>query len=312
MQTILGSGGIIANELAKELRNNYTDKIRLVARNPVKCHQDDELYPADLTDPTQTSRAIAGAEVAYLTIGLPYKAKDWAHLWPLVMENVIQGCREHNCRLVFFDNIYMYDRDKFSFIDENTPIRPTSKKGQVRAEIAQMLLDAVKSKAITGLIARCADYYGPSIDRNSMLNETVVKNYAKGKAAQWLGPLHFRHSFTYTIDAARGTAMLGNTPDTFGDVWHLPTKSEPWTANEWLKAIASYFEVEPKTQMLTPGLATILGLFMPVIKEIKEMMYQYDRDYNFDSTKFEKRFGFQPTSYEEGLEAMLQSDYPKG
>ena len=311
MQTILGSGGIIANELAKDLRKNYTDKIRLVARNPVKCHPDDELFPADLTDPKQTSLAIAGAEVAYLTIGLPYKAKEWARLWPLVMENVIRGCQEHNCRLVFFDNIYMYDRDSFSHIDEKTPIRPTSKKGEVRARIARMLMDAVESKEITGLIARCADYYGPDIDRNSMLNETVVKNYSQGKAAQWLGPLHFRHSFTYTVDAARGTAILGNTPDAFGEVWHLPTKSAPWTADDWLKAVATYFDVKPKTQLLTPGLATILGLFMPVIKEIKEMMYQYDRDYIFDSSKFESKFNYQPESYESGLKTMLEADYPK-
>jgi uncharacterized protein YbjT (DUF2867 family) len=36
MQTILGANGIIGEELAKELRNNYTQEIRLVGRNPKK------------------------------------------------------------------------------------------------------------------------------------------------------------------------------------------------------------------------------------------------------------------------------------
>jgi nucleoside-diphosphate-sugar epimerase len=311
MQTILGSGGIIANELAKVLRQDYTDEIRLVARNPQKCHPDDQLFPADLTDPKQASNAIAGSEVAYLTVGLPYKAKIWAELWPEVMENVIQGCKEHKCRLVFFDNVYMYDRDGFAKMDENTAIRPTSKKGAVREKIAQMLIEAHESGEITALIARCADYFGPAIERNSMLNETVVENLAKGKAAQWIGPLQYRHSFTYTIDAAKGTAILGNTPDAFGEVWHLPTRSNPLTAEEWVEQIASYFGSKPKAQILTPLLAGILGLFIPVLKEVKEMMYQYDRDYVFDSSKFEQRFNYQPLSYEEGIKEMLAVDFPK-
>lgn len=44
MQTILGAGGAIGIDLAKELLA-YTDKIRLVSRNPVKVNAGDELFP---------------------------------------------------------------------------------------------------------------------------------------------------------------------------------------------------------------------------------------------------------------------------
>ena len=311
MHTILGSGGIIAAELATVLREKYSKDIRLVSRNPVKIHPEDNLLPADLTDPRQCSDAIEGSEVAYLTIGLPYSAEVWEELWPVVMANVIQGCRKHDCRLVFFDNIYMYDRDYLGNMAENTPVRPTSRKGKVRTKIARMLLDADKANEINGLIARCADYYGPGIDRNSILNETIVKNFSQGKAAQLMGPLKYRHSYTYTRDAAVGTAILGNTPEAFGEVWHLPTRNNPLTAGEWVEKVADYFGVKPKTQILTPFLASIMGAFIPIIKELKEMMYQYDRDYVFDSTKFDKRFEFEPTSYEEGIRTMLETDYPK-
>lgn len=311
MQTILGSGGVIATELAKILKEEYGQNRRLVARNPSKVNSDDELFPADLTDPAQVREALRDTDVAYLTVGLPYNVKDWSAQWPLVMKNVIDGCHEHNTKLVFFDNIYMYDRDFLSNMDEETPIRPTSKKGEVRMKIAQMLLDADKSGEITGLIARCADYYGPGIDRNSMLNETVVKNFSKGKAGQWLGPLHFKHSFTYTPDAARATAILGNTTDAYGKVWHLPTKSDPLSAQEWLNITAEYFGVKPKAQIMTPFLASIVGIFIPVIREVKEMMYQYTRDYVFNSSRFEEQFNFEPTSYEEGIKTMLETDYPK-
>ena len=74
MQTILGSGGIIATELAKELVT-YTDKIRLVSRNPKKVNVTDELICSDLLNAIEVQNAVKGSSVAYVTIGFPYNAK---------------------------------------------------------------------------------------------------------------------------------------------------------------------------------------------------------------------------------------------
>lgn len=51
----------------------------------------------------------------------------------------------------------------------------------------------------------------------------------------------------------------------------------------------------------------ILVLFIPVMKEFPEMIYQYDQDYFFDSTKFENRFGVIATSPEEGIRILIES-----
>jgi len=53
-----------------------------------------------------------------------------------------------------------------------------------------------------------------------------------------------------------------------------------------------------------------IGLFMPIMKEMVEMMYQYDRDYVFDSSKFEKRFDFTPMSYLNGIHETVKHDFP--
>src|SRR5688500_4473885 len=107
MQTILGAGGAVGIPLAKELKA-YTDKIRLVSRNPKRVNADDELFPADLTDRDAVRQAVEGATVTYLTAGLPYSRKVWRRDWPLIMANVIDACIEHNSKLVFLDNVYMY------------------------------------------------------------------------------------------------------------------------------------------------------------------------------------------------------------
>jgi nucleoside-diphosphate-sugar epimerase len=310
MQTILGSGGIISRELELSLRE-YTKDIRLVGRNPQAFHNSNELVSADLTNADETMRAVEGSEVAYLTIGLPYSYKQWRALWPVVMQNVIDACKTHDTKLVFFDNMYMYDPDFLGNMTEDTPHNPSSKKGAVRKQIIDMLIKEIENGSLTALVARCADYYGPGIERNGVLTETVFKKFADGQKANWMGPLNFKHSYTYTPDAGKATAILGNTPDAFNQTWHLPTAKDPLTANEWINSIAEKMHAKPRTMILTKFIASIMGIFVPVMNELKEMMYQYDRDYVFNSDKFNKRFNFTPTSYKDGIAHIIATDYSK-
>ena len=135
MQVILGSGGAIGTELARALPH-YTPDIRLVSRNPKKVNSTDELFEGDLTDADRVAKAVQGAEVAYLTVGLPYNTATWRSTWPVVMANVINACKQHGTKLVFFDNVYMYDPQHLSPMTEDTPINPSSNKGKVRRQIA--------------------------------------------------------------------------------------------------------------------------------------------------------------------------------
>lgn len=308
MHTILGAGGAIGTELAKALAS-YTQKIRLVSRTPKKVNSFDETFPADLSRLRQVEKAVEGSEVVYLVVGVDYKTKIWEQKWPLIMHNVIRACKMHQAKLVFFDNIYMYHRNHLHHMTEETPVNPSSKKGSVRAYIAQMLLDEVEEGELTALIARAADFIGP---KNSVLVETVYENLRKGKKAMWFADADKVHTFTYTADAAKATALLGNTPDAFNQVWHLPTDRTPLTGRDWVNLFARELNVEPQLQVLPAWAMGGLGLFVPVLKEVKEMLYQYDRDYLFDSSKFEERFHYKPVSPEEAVKQTIAALQPSG
>lgn len=309
-QTILGSGGSIGSKLAKELLS-YTQNIRLVSRNPVKVNPTDELVKADLLNPHEVMKAVENSSIVYVTVGFEYKASVWEKKWPVLMDNVILACKKHKCKLVFFDNIYMYDQNFLNGMTENTPINPPSKKGRVRAQIAQRILDEVKAGELKALIARSADFYGPSIQNVSMLTESVIKPLSEGRKANWVGNVNYKHSFTYVPDAAKATALLGNTEDAYNQVWHLPTANNPFTGKEWIDAIAGELGVKPQYLSAPKWVVRILGLFIPIMKEMVEMTYQYDRDYVFDSSKFESRFGIKPTPYSNGIQEIIKMDYNK-
>ena len=85
MQVILGGGGAIGLELAKELKY-FSKKIRIVGRNPQKVNESDEIFVADLTQKKEFIEAVKDCDVAYLTVGLPYKTKVWQlHLKSLLL-----------------------------------------------------------------------------------------------------------------------------------------------------------------------------------------------------------------------------------
>jgi hypothetical protein len=80
---------------------------------------------------------------------------------------------------------------------------------------------------------------------------------------------------------------------------------------DWIMTISQEMGVKSKYRAVSKFMVKMLGLFIPVMRESHEMLYQYDKDYVFNSDKFEKRFNFKPTPYLEGIREIVQIDYQK-
>lgn len=308
MQTILGGGGGAGTELAGQLIK-YTDRIRIVNRNPKKVNDNDQLMKADLSDPNALGEAVKGSEIVYVTIGFEYKTSVWKERWPKFMKSLIDSCRKHGSKIVFVDNIYMYDPEYLSDMTEETPVKPVSEKGKVRAEIASMLMNAVEKGEVSALIARGADFYGPGV-AGSYLTQMVLNNLIKDKNPQWLGKTDVIHNFAYSRDIGKALALLGNTPDSFNQIWHLPAAEERLTSRQWIELMMSVMHKEKKIQSIPTFMMGLIGLFIPVLKELKDISYQLDNDYFLNSTKFNSRFNFKPTDPETGIREMVSAGVP--
>jgi len=157
----------------------------------------------------------------------------------------------------------------------------------------------MKAGSLTALIARCADFYGPRA-RSGIPNNLVFDKFAKGAKAMWLANDSVKHSFTYTRDAAQGLVLLAESESAWNQTWHVPAVPDPPTGKQFIRLAAAAFGTQPRYQVLSRPMIWLAGLFDPTVRELYEMLYQYEFDYVFDSTKFTKAFGFQPTSYAEG------------
>ena len=301
--TILGAGGSIGNALTHELLKSG-ENVRQVSRSKYEI-AGTESVKADLTSYHETAKSVQNSDIVYLCAGLPYNSKVWNEQWPKIMRNTIDACKNAGARLIFFDNVYMYGRVEGK-MTESTSYNPCSRKGEVRATIARLLEEEMKSHNLDAMIARAADLYGPYISNNSLPFMLVIDKMMKGGKAQWLADAGKIHSYTYTLDCARALCLLYNRAECYNQIWHLPTCKPAVDGKTFIQMVADELGVPSRYSVMKKWMIKMAGMFNTTIRESVEMLYQSEFDYYFDSTKFNEFFQYTPVSYQEGIRETIQ------
>ncbi len=302
LHTVLGSNGAVGQAVVQELQIRnlpYRETSRSNRGNSNISIQ------ADLLKAEDCELAVKGSSHVYLCVGLPYDHKIWESEWEIIMQNVINACSLHNAKLIFLDNIYMYTSPLPVPFDENTKQEPSSKKGQVRKRIADMVIDAMREQSIEAVIGRSADFYGKGA-LNSVLYLTFIKRIVKGKNPQLLSLGKSKHTFANVNDLGRALIELALCGECSQQVWHLPV-STPTTMQEILSVINNKLNSNYEIKVMPSLLKKILSLFVPILKEALEMEYQFEQDYVMSDEKFMEKFpNFKVTSHEETVAEMIE------
>lgn len=305
MQTILGASGQIGEELARELKRNFTSDIRIVSRKAQKVNDTDTVFSADLINREEAVEAVKGSEIAYFTLGLPMDSDLWEKQFLLILKNTIEACKINKTKLVFFDNTYMYPQDD-RVLTEEIVFDPVGRKGKIRKEMAEMVLSEMKSGQLEAVICRAPEFYGP--DKTQSITNTLifkaVKEHKKLKV-----PLSDtkKRSLIWTPDASRATALIGNTPDAFYQTWHLPVDESHLSYKEFIALASNIYGRELKYTVIPKFVFKIGSLFNKRMKELQELLPRYEHDNIFDDSKFRKRFpDFEITNYKKGIERIKE------
>ncbi|HOB67575.1 NAD-dependent epimerase/dehydratase family protein [Ottowia sp.] len=300
--------GVIGQATAQALRA-LSQPVTLASRHaPTRATAHVPHLVLDALDGAAMRAAATGVSHLYLTLGLPYRAAVWQRDWPRVMRNAIDAALAHGARLLWFDNVYAYGPLPLRVpMREDHPIDPPSCKGKVRAGLLTMLQQAGEREGLRWLVARSADFYGPDV-RLSALYSAAIQRQLRCRVACWLGDPDTLHSFTYTPDAGRALARLALDDAAYQQSWHLPTAAPAPTPRELLTASARLLGAPTDVHALPLPLIHVLGLAVPLLREVSEMLYQNRQSYVFSSEKFMRRYpDFDVTPYAEGLRAMVES-----
>jgi nucleoside-diphosphate-sugar epimerase len=292
-----GAGGALVRELAGRGR-----RVRAVSRKPAAdLPEGVEQLAADAADPAQTRTVCQGATVVYHCVQPPYQR--WAAEFPPLTQSVADAAAAAGARLVYADNLYAYG-PVHGLITEDLPALATTRKGRVRTLMAERLLAAHRSGTLQVAIARSSDYYGPG-GANSVVGDILFGAAATGRRARWLGRLDVPHSLNYLPDVARALATLGARPEALGEVWHLPA-AEPVTGRGFVELIAAALGRTVKVTATSRLALRIAGVVDPRARESAEMLYQWERPFVLDASKFQRAFGpLEPTPHQQAVAATV-------
>ena len=301
LQVVLGASGgtgrAIVDELVRQGR-----RVRAVSRGQVAgLPAGVEHVRADLYDPAGAAQAVAGAAVVYHAAQPAYE--KWDGNFERLNGAIADATAAAGARLVFADNLYMYGPGS-SPMTETTPQRATDRKGTLRIRLAADLLARHERGELDVAIARSSDYFGPH-GVNTGPGERVFATALEGKAASVVGSLDVPHSFSYLPDMARAMIILGDRDEAAGRVWHLPV-TDPLTVRDFLDRVFFAAGKPVKIQVAGPMMLRVLGLFVPPLREIAVVLYQWQQPWISDWSAFEAAFGpFERTPLDDAIAATL-------
>ena len=301
---VLGYGAVGKATVARLLEEGHEVEVAQRKR-PVDLPAGVGFSSVDVLDGAQVNAALKNVTQVVVALGFEYNSKLWQNVWPRAMRNLLDACALHGTRMLFIDNLYMYG-EQYQPLREDMPLTSTGIKPAVRAEITRMWMEASRAGKVKVAALRSSDFYGPDV-LLSLIGEEGFGALAKGKTAQLVMAPDLPHDFTYVPDIARAAVTLVEAPDSdYGQAWHVPNAPIK-TPREIIALAAASLDVAPKLSAIPRPLLPIMGLFVPILREFKEMAHQNYKPYHVDSSKFAKRFWSDATPFEVGVPEAAKS-----
>jgi nucleoside-diphosphate-sugar epimerase len=288
-----GTGGALVAELARR-----GHRVRAVNRGgDADVPAGVERLAADVTTPEGAKAAAVGAAVVYHCAQPPYT--DWPAAFPPLTEAVAEGAAAAGAKLVLADNLYLYGPHAGP-LTEDLPAAATGAKGRVRAEMAERLLAMHRQGRLRVALGRASNYYGPG-GRNSVTGERLFRAAVTGRTVRWVGRLDQPHTLSYLADVAAGLATLGGDDRADGQAWHLPA-AEPLTGRQFLELVVAASGGRSRIATSSAAMTRLAGVFVPVIREVGEVLYEFQAPYVVDWSKYQHTFGpVTPTPHAEAV-----------
>jgi len=291
--------GAIGRAIAQELVNRG-ESVRMVNRSG---RMDEvpagvEVVASDLYDQAKVREVTRGAKVVYQSAQPEYFR--WPEKFPPLQKSIIDGLTGSDVKLVIVENLYMYGEMNGRALAEDMPFNAHTRKGKVRGEISMAAFEAHRQGRVRVTAARGGNFFGPwGLD--STMGARVFHPLLHGKPAQLVGRADLPHTHTYVRDFGKALVMLGKHDEADGQAWHVPNDQPTMTQGEMVRMFAEEAGVEPKMSSMGKLMMSIGGLFIPEAKESVEMMYEFEKPFVIDSSKFEKTFGMKATPIREAI-----------
>ncbi|SDZ12315.1 NAD-dependent epimerase/dehydratase family protein [Herbiconiux ginsengi] len=325
VQLVVGAGhigGLLGRRLAER-----GDTVRVATRSGTAV-DGCEAVTLDASDAAAFGRAAEGAATIFLVTNPPYWT--WPTEWPPIFRAAIEAARTSGAHLVIMGNLYAYGPTRTP-MREDSPLLTTETKGLVRKAGWLEAAAAAERGEIRVSEVRASDYFGPGVGGTNHLGSTFFGALRGSKTARVVGSPDARHSWSYLPDivtalvaaadadatgpaATAGPATGAQAPGSGAQaavsaarVWIVPSTTRTFReiAAEANALYGSHGKVAPWPR----GLLRLIGVFSPLIREVRASSYQFADTFVVDSTRTESELGIHATPWDDALRITAES-YP--
>jgi len=302
LNVIFGTGPLAQAIMRALLKRGQPVKmVNRSGKRPADAPTQVEIVAGDAYNIEFTRQVTQGAAVVYQCAQPEYH--EWVKKFPPLQAAILEGAALNGAKLVVGENLYMYGDTNGQPLHEGLPYAAQTRKGRVRAEMSQALLEAHRAGKIRVVMARSSDFYGPGV-LGSALGERTILPLLQGKPAEVTGALDLPHTYTYINDFGEALAILGEREKALGQAWHVPNPPT-LTQRELVTLFFKQAELEPKFSVMGKFMLMLGGLFVPAAREMIEMAYEFEKPFVVETDKFIKAFGNIATPHETAIQETL-------
>ncbi|GGQ57157.1 NAD-dependent epimerase/dehydratase family protein [Kitasatospora griseola] len=258
----------------------------------------------DASDAQALAEAADGAAVLYNCANPPYHR--WPEVWPPLAASLLAAAERSGAVLATVSNLYGYGAVDGP-MSPDTPLRPVSDKGEVRAAMWHDALAAHRAGRVRVTEVRGSDYL--AANAAGVLDDRAFSRALAGRSVQVLGDPAAPHSWTAPQDVARLLAVVGADERAWGRAWHVPSNAPRSQRQVIAELCAAAGRPAVKVTGIPRPVLALLGLVNPTIRSARDTAYQFERPFVLDDTATRETFGLAPTPWDEML-AQVVAAYP--
>ncbi|HYQ64436.1 NAD-dependent epimerase/dehydratase family protein [Actinophytocola sp.] len=294
MVHVLVGAGPVGSATASLLADRG-ERVRIITRSgggPE--HPAIERVAADATDADRLSELTEGAVALYNCASPQYHR--WLTDWPPLASALLTAAERSGAVLTTASNLYGYG-EVDGPITHDTPLAATHPKLRMRADMWREARSRHEAGRIRATEVRASDY----IEANSIFSIALAAPLRAGKRAFVPSPLDVSHSWTSIADVAQTLVTAATDERAWGEAWLVPTNA-PLTVRALAARFTEVHGLPPAKLTLIPyGVLWSVGLFSPMIRELRTTRYQFARPFTIDSSTTERTLGIAPTPLDTAL-----------
>ena len=244
-----------------------------------------------LHDPARLAREARGAHVVVHALNPRYT--DWAREAVPLARAGMDLAASLDATFMLPGNVYNFGESMPAVLHEDTPQRPSTRKGRIRVAI-EAEIEARAARGLRSVVIRAGDFFGGG--RGSWRDLVVAKSLHAGRLV-YPGPLDVAHAWAYLPDFARAFVAIAARRD-LPTFTHLHFAGHAPTGASFLASL----ECAAESRGLRPSsgwrrgrfpwpLLRVGGLVVPMWREIAEMGYLWRVAHALDGGALERLTG---------------------